>query len=58
MGEKENTIRKRLETFVANCEHQGGAALWDDIEKLETILALMKKGKTLDDQFTFNVEDE
>jgi hypothetical protein len=49
----DNTIRQRLETFVANCEHQEGFALWDDIEKLESILMLMKEGKSLDDQFEF-----
>ena len=54
----DNTIRQRLETFVANCEHQGGFAMWDDIEKLESILALMKRGKSLDDQFEFINEED
>lgn len=53
----DNTIRQRLETFVSNCEHQGGFAMWDDIEKLESILALMKRGKSLDDQFEFITEE-
>ena len=53
----DNTIRQRLETFVSNSEHQGGFAMWDDIEKLESILALMKRGKSLDDQFEFITEE-
>ena len=30
---------------------------WVDIEKLESILALMKRGKSLDDQFEFITEE-
>lgn len=53
-----NKIRRRLETSVTNCEHQGGFALWDDIEKLESILMLMKDGKSLDDQFEFITKEK
>ena len=39
--------------FIGNCEVQKGFAMWDDIEKLESILALMKQGKNLNDEFEF-----
>ncbi len=48
----ENTIRTRFETTLANIEFQG-YAMWDDIEKLEHLLSLMKLGKSLDDEFDF-----
>lgn len=47
------TIKQRLITFISNCEHQEGFAMWDDIEKLESILELMKQGKNINDQFDF-----
>lgn len=48
-----NTIKSRLETAIANCEFQGGFALWDDLEKLESCLELLKMGKSIHDQFEF-----
>jgi hypothetical protein len=51
------TIKERLEMFIGNCEVQKGFAMWDDIEKLESILALMKQGKNLNDEFEFVKEN-
>lgn len=47
------TIKQRLITFISNCEYQEGFAMWDDIEKLESILELMKQGKNINDKFDF-----
>ena len=47
------TIKKRLELFIGNCEVQNGVAMFDDIEKLENILELMKQGKSIHDEFEF-----
>jgi hypothetical protein len=35
---------------IGNMEHQG-CAYWDDIEKLEVVIELLKKGKNLNDDF-------
>lgn len=47
------TIKERIETTVGNMEVQQGFAMWDDIEKLEHLLALLIQGKGLEDEFTF-----
>jgi len=47
------TLKERIETTVGNMEVQGGQALWDDIEKMEHVLAMMIKGKSLQDEFDF-----
>jgi len=44
------SIRERIEMTMGNIEHQG-CAYWDDIEKLEIIVELLKKGKNLDSDF-------
>ena len=47
------TLKERIETTVGNMEVQGGQALWDDIEKMEHVLAMMIQGKSLEDEFGF-----
>ena len=47
------TIRERIETTVGNMEVQQGIAMWDDIEKVEHLLALLIQGKGLEDEFAF-----
>lgn len=47
------TLKERIETTVGNMEVQGGRALWDDIEKMEHVLAMMIQGKSLEDEFGF-----
>lgn len=47
------TIKERIEATVGNMEVQGGQALWDDIEKMEHVLAMMIEGKSLQDEFDF-----
>ena len=49
---KNYTIKDRIEFLIGNMEHQG-IAHWDDIEKVEHILAHLIMGKRLDDEFTF-----
>jgi|LakMenEpi03Aug12_release.lakeMendotaPanAssembly.Ray.scaffolds.fasta_scaffold5174652_1 hypothetical protein len=46
------TIKERFNLTLGNIEYQGGAH-WDDIEKLEHLLALLKLGKKLTDEFDF-----
>lgn len=47
------TIKERIETTVGNMEVQQGQAMWDDIEKMEHVLALMIQGKGLTEGFEF-----
>ena len=49
------TIKERIEGTVGNMESefQKGFAMWDDIEKLEHVLALVIQGKSLQDDFEF-----
>jgi|DEB0MinimDraft_10_1074344.scaffolds.fasta_scaffold171815_2 hypothetical protein len=47
------TIKERIEGTVGNMEFQKGFAMWDDIEKLEHVLALVIQGKSLQDDFEF-----
>ena len=47
------TLKERIETTVGNMEVQEGFPLWDDIEKMEHVLAMMIKGKSLQDEFGF-----
>jgi hypothetical protein len=47
------TLKERIETTVGNMEVQEGFPLWDDIEKMEHVLAMMIKGKSLQDEFDF-----
>jgi hypothetical protein len=49
-AKKYYSIRERLEMTIGNMEHQG-CAYWDDIEKLEVVIELLKKGKKLNDDF-------
>jgi hypothetical protein len=49
-SKKYYSIRERLEMTMGNIEHQG-VAYWDDIEKLEVVIELLKKGKNLDSDF-------
>jgi len=49
-AKKYYSIRERIEMTVGNIEHQG-CAYWDDIEKLEVVIELLKKGKNLNDDF-------
>ena len=36
-------ISERLETTIANIEHQQGCLFWDDLEKLEEVLQRVKE---------------
>ena len=45
------TIKERLKMTIANIEFQKGHAFWDDVEKLEHILALFIEGKSINDEF-------
>ena len=47
------TLKERIEGTIGNMEHQEGFALWDDIEKMEHVLAMMIKQKSLQDEFDF-----
>lgn len=47
------TLKERIETTLGNMEVQQGQALWDDIEKMEHVLAMMIQGKTLEEEFNF-----
>jgi hypothetical protein len=49
-SKKYYSIRERLEMTIGNIEHQS-CAYWDDIEKLEIVIELLKKGKNLDSDF-------
>jgi hypothetical protein len=49
-AKKYYSIRERIEMTIGNIEHQG-CAYWDDIEKLEIVIELLKKGKNLDSDF-------
>jgi hypothetical protein len=49
-AKKYYSIRERIEMTIGNMEHQG-CAYWDDIEKLEVVIELLKKGKNLDSDF-------
>lgn len=48
-GMKNYTIRQRLKMTMENIDYQG-TAYWDDIDKLELVLDLLKRGRTLDDE--------
>ena len=37
------TLAERLELTIGNIKFQQGQALWDDMEKLETLLEILKK---------------
>ena len=50
---KNYTIEDRIKMTLGNIEFQQGYAMWDDIEKLEHILALLLQGKNIKDDFTF-----
>ncbi len=47
------TLKERIEGIIGNMEVQEGRALWDDIEKMEHVLAMMIEGKGLQDEFDF-----
>ena len=47
------TLKERIEGIIGNMEVQEGFALWDDIEKMEHVLAMMIKQKSLQDEFDF-----
>ena len=47
------TLKERIEGIIGNMEAQGGYPLWDDIEKMEHVLAMLIKHKTLQDEFDF-----
>jgi len=49
-AKKYYSIRERIEMTIGNMEYQG-CAYWDDIEKLEVVVELLKKGKNLNDDF-------
>ena len=36
-------ISERLETTIANIQHQKGRVFWDDLEKLEEVLQRIKE---------------
>lgn len=57
---KEGSIEERLYTTICNIKHpvQKGKALWDDIEKLEHVLGLLRLGKKIDSPFRFLTEKE
>jgi hypothetical protein len=46
------TIQDRIQTTLANIEFQHGNAFWDDIEKLEHCVELLKT-KNIKDEFEF-----
>lgn len=60
---KEQTILERIELTLGNITYQeqmarsvghyGGATMWDDIEKLEHCVELLKRGASLQDEFRF-----
>jgi hypothetical protein len=37
------TLAERLELTLGNIQFQQGQVLWDDMEKLETLLEILKK---------------
>ncbi len=47
------TLKERIEAIIGNMEVQEGYALWDDIEKMEHVLAMMIQQKSLQDEFDF-----
>jgi hypothetical protein len=50
---KNYTIQDRIKITLDNIEHQGGQAHWDDLEKLEHILAQLILGQNIKDEFNF-----